>query len=70
MLRILSLSKRPCFLTGTTSDTVDVKFADGSFSGVISWPELLKVVKRKTLEARDNDKTPKEDSTKSHEAKS
>ena len=69
MIKILRLNTKPCFLTGVVHDTVDVKFADGSFTGAICWSELLKVVKRKSKEAQNNDKTPKEDTTKPHAAK-
>ena len=54
MLKIVKASKAPCFMTGKTEDCFEVKFDDKSFQGVLSWPELLKVVKRKCHETADH----------------
>ncbi len=46
MLQIKGFTDKPCFISGTAEDVVDVKFKDGSFAGAICWSELLKILKR------------------------
>jgi hypothetical protein len=40
MLTVKPTENRPCFLCGKTDRTVEAKFKDGTFSGVVCWEEL------------------------------
>ncbi len=52
MLKITKFSDKPCFLTGTEKDVVEVKFTDKSFTGSLSWAALLDIMKRKAVETQ------------------
>ena len=60
MLKISGFAKegQSCFVTESKKDVVIVKFMDGSFTGCISWEELLKVMRRKA--AAENEKPERE----------
>ena len=52
MLKVIGFAKedQACFVTQSKKDVVVVKFADGSFSGTLSWNALLDILKRKAAE--------------------
>lgn len=61
MLIVKGLSDKPCIFTGKTENTVEAGFKDRTFQGVIEWGELLKVIRRKTAEAKKASKAKARD---------
>lgn len=47
MLTIKSPSDKPCFICGVSSETVQVKFQDHSFAGVLCMKHIYEKVKPK-----------------------
>ena len=47
MVTILRFSEKPCFLCGGQEDTVEVRFKDRSFAGVVCKEHLFQLMKRR-----------------------
>ena len=50
LLSIHQESDDRCVFTGSQTDCFQVSFADGTFTGVVCWSELLKLIRRMTQE--------------------
>lgn len=61
MLTIVRLSQKPCFLCGSQEDTVEVRFKDRTFAGVVCKNHLFELMKTHSgdSEAQESTKTPK-----------
>ena len=46
MLQIKQVTDKPCFQCGNRQETADVKFKDGTFSGVLCKTHLWEAMKR------------------------
>ncbi len=47
MVTIVRLSDKPCFLCGSQDDTVEVRFKDRTFSGVVCKQHLFELMKKR-----------------------
>jgi hypothetical protein len=46
LLSIIRESDERCVFTGSNTDCFLVSFADGTFTGVVCWSELLELIRR------------------------
>jgi len=53
MVTIVRLSDKPCFLCASKEDTVEVRFKDRTFSGVVCKEHLFQLLKRRAKPAKD-----------------
>ncbi len=47
MVTIVRLSDKPCFLCGSQDDTVEVRFKDRTFAGVVCKNHLFELIKKR-----------------------
>ncbi len=53
MVTIVRLSDKPCFLCGSQDDTVEVRFKDRTFAGVVCKNHLFQLLKKRSQGASD-----------------
>jgi hypothetical protein len=53
MVTIVRLTDKACFLCATKEDTVEVRFKDRTFSGVVCKEHLFQLLKRRVKPAKD-----------------
>lgn len=47
MITIVRLSDKPCFLCNSPKDTVEVRFKDRTFAGVVCKDHLFELIKKR-----------------------
>ena len=58
MVTIIRLTDKPCFLCNSPKDTVEVRFKDRTFAGVVCMEHLFQLLHRRSSSA-GNVKDPK-----------
>ena len=48
MVTIIRLTNKPCFLCNSAKDTVEVRFKDRTFSGVVCMEHLFQLLRKRT----------------------
>ena len=52
MVTIVRLTEKPCFLCGSLDDTVEIRFKDRTFIGVVCKEHLFQLLKRRSMPAQ------------------